>query len=76
MWLLTIAVVGFGTDISAESSSTESIEDGVTVSYCHSNESESHSASSEDKDNIVQCMSAYIARQSGNITVRGKHLLE
>ena len=57
-------------DTSYSSHSSEE-NDGLTITYCSSSESRSQSLSSEDEGENDQCVSAYIMRNSGNITFGG-----
>ena len=69
--LLIIALVRIGAENSSRSSSSDSSggADGVTITSCRSGER--HSSSSEDKDSDEQCISAYVMKESGNITLSG-----
>ena len=57
------------TESSESSDDSDSFtEDGVTITYCKSSESESQSLSSLDDDGKDQCVSAHILRHSGQTT--------
>ena len=69
-----LAVIGiYGEEQSGGSESGSSVEDdGVTITNCFFRDSES--SSSDDDDTNRQCMTAYILRDSGNITLRDNRL--
>ena len=58
-------------DDTSYSSHSSDENDGLTITYCSSSESQSQSFSSEDAEENDQCVSAYILRNSGNITFGG-----
>ena len=70
-FLLILAISGLnGEKASGSSDVNSSVEDdAVTITNCYLRDSESHSSSSDNDGTGKQCMSAYIRRQSGNITL-------
>ena len=71
-----LAVIGIhGEEQSGGSESGSSVEDdGVTITNCYFRDSESSSSPSDDDDTNRQCMTAYILRDSGNITLKDNRI--
>ena len=72
--LFITAMVSIGAEKSSSSSSPGSSGEvnGVTITSCRSGER--HSSSSEDKESNGQCISAYVMKESGNITLSGTNI--
>ena len=73
-FLLILAISGLkGEKASGCSDVDSSVEDdAVTITNCYPGDSESHSSDNDGTEK--QCMSAYIRRQSGNITLNDDRL--
>ena len=67
------AIVGLNSEESSDLDSSVE-DDAVTISNCYPRDSESESSSSDTGDTNRQCMSAYILRRSGNITLNDNPL--
>ena len=75
--MLMVAIGNFGEAKSGSSDSDSSSvddDDSVTLTTCKLRGSESHSSSFDDEDTYGQCMSVYILRRSGNITMSDNRL--
>ena len=68
---MMLAVVCSHSEDTSEDSSSESADedDGVTITNCYPNDSENHDSVPDDDETNTRCMSAYIRRKSGNMTL-------
>ena len=68
--MMLALVCSHAEDTSEESSSESTDEDdGVTITNCYPSDSENTDPSSDEDETNTRCMSGYIRRKSGNITL-------
>ena len=66
-----LAVVCSHAEDTAENSSSDCIDedDGVTITNCYPSDSENHVSMSNNDEIDTRCMSVYICRQSGKMSL-------